>query len=289
MANEWATIRATAEDRAGNEATAEVYVLKRPVPKGWEYVGVNAAGFHEVKNPKDGTVFIWVPPGPFDRGSEDGDANEKPRGKIELSGYLIAKTEVTRRQFAAFCESTGRTPPPRPPEAADDHPVTFVHYRDAAAYAEWVGCRLPTEAQWEKAAGWDEKAGRSRLYAWGDGDPEQSGKFLANHDPGRPDADGFAKTAPVTSFPQGSSPCGALHMSGNVWEWCQDHYDPNYYVASPERDPPGPASGIERVIRGGGFSSEWEGELRVTARRGARPDLQQENLGFRLAKPLSEF
>ncbi|MBI4612781.1 MAG: SUMF1/EgtB/PvdO family nonheme iron enzyme [Planctomycetes bacterium] len=282
------TIRVRALDRAGHESIAEVAVLRKPVPRGWSYVGPNARGYHEVTNPKDGGVYIFIPAGPFARGSEEGegDDNERPRRQVALSGYLIAKSPVTWGQYAAFCKESGTALPTRPAWAGDDHPVVGVTWMEAAAYAQWAGCRLPTEAQWEKAAGWDPSPGSTRKFPWGETPAADGGAFHANLEG---DGDGHAQTAPVAAFEEGASPCGALQMAGNVWEWCQDWYGTDYYMTARDEDPLGPENGVDRVIRGGAWNSENEWDLRVAARRGFQPETRDDNLGFRLAKPLSEF
>ena len=164
-----------------------------------------------------------------------------------------------------------------------DHPVIHVSWNDAQAYCDWSGTRLPTEAEWEFAA----RGGRrSGAFPWGD-ELEPGGEHLMNVFQGTfPNADtaadGFAGTAPVDAFaPNGF---GLHNMTGNVWEWCSDWFDPGYYQHSPRRDPAGPPSGTHRVMRGGSYlcHESYCRRYRVSARSANSPDSSTGNLGFRV-------
>jgi len=192
--------------------------------------------------PADGMVMVYVPAGEFLMGSSDADGqardDEKPQHTVYLDAYWIDRTEVTNAQYRK-CVEAGAC---REPEcwSVRDQPVVCVGWGDAQAYAAWVGGRLPTEAEWEKAArGMD-----GRIYPWGNGAPDCS---RANYSScvGRP--------AVVGSYPAGASPYGALDMAGNVWEWVADWYEEGYYARSPDRNPQGPAYGGLWVVRGGSF------------------------------------
>jgi formylglycine-generating enzyme required for sulfatase activity len=168
-----------------------------------------------------------------------------------------------------------------------DHPAVHVSWLDAVAYCEWAGARLPTEAEWERAA----RGGKDAHFPWGD-DMEPGGLHRMNvyqgpfprHDTG---ADGWVGTCPVGSFP--ANDFGLHEVTGNVWEWCADWFDPTYYGSSPRRAPTGPESGDARVMRGGSYlcheSYCWR--YRVDARSANTPDSTTGNIGFRVAADLT--
>jgi len=288
-----------------------------PLPKGLVF-GANPG---EYENVKDGSVLLWVPPGPFLMGSEGEDDRERPIHEVELSGYFIGKLDVTVKQFAEFVAAThhvttaehrgsarvitvgGEYEAPganwRDPEgtgkrAEPDYPVTQVSWPDAQTYLEWAGLMLPTEAQWEKAACWDPREKKSRRFSWGDDIPgalspkvgnvaDQT--FLRVHP--KLNAifenydDGYEKTSPVGAFPAGASPYGALDMTGNVTQWCYDAYQERFYSTGPRKDPVC-EEGTERTARGGNFN--YGPRLCRARRRGViPPDQIAENLGFRVA------
>ena len=164
-----------------------------------------------------------------------------------------------------------------------EHPVVHVSWTDAVAYCAWVGGRLPTEAEWERAA----RGGRhGDHYPWGD-DREPLGRHLINvfqgtfpgHDTGE---DGWVGTCPVGNFP--ANGFGLFEMTGTVWEWCADWFDPTYYARSPRENPPGPAHGTSRVMRGGSYlcheSYCWR--YRVDSRSANTPESTTGNVGFRV-------
>ncbi|MDY7100814.1 MAG: formylglycine-generating enzyme family protein [Actinomycetota bacterium] len=164
------------------------------------------------------------------------------------------------------------------------HPVTHVSWDDAVAYCRWSGTRLPTEAEWERAARGD-RAGAH--FPWGD-ELEPGGEHRMNVFQGRfpqrnTAADGWTGTCPVGSFP--ANDLGLHEVTGNVWEWCADWFDPGYYARSPRRAPSGPRKGTARVMRGGSYlcheSYCWR--YRVDARSANTPDSSTGNIGFRVA------
>jgi len=242
--------------------------------------------------------------------------DESPQHTVYLDAFWIDRTEVTVEMFRKFVESAGYETTaeredwgapwtdgpmekewphvpgvdwqhPHGPEsiALDDHPVVQVSWEDAAAYCEWAGGHLPTEAQWEKAA----RGGDGRLWPWGDTYDGNRGSFCDvscpvkrwNHDAYD---DGYALTAPVGSFPGGASPYGALDMAGNVWEWVADWYDENYYIDYPYENPTGPSYGTERTQRGGAWIDN-ESWVRTTVRHATPPGTRADDLGFRCALP----
>lgn len=231
-------------------------------------LGVGSKMISEV----DGMVIVYVPAGGFEIGSEDGDDDEKPAHTVSLDAYWIDQTEVTNTMFAKFVNDTdyitdaeqagesfvfesgtGKQKsgadwqhplgPDSSISAIMEHPVVHVSWDDANAYCEWAGRRLPTEAEWEKAASWDENNRNKNVYPWGDEYDCQIVNY-ANCEGG---------TTAVGSYESGKSPYGAYDMAGNVWEWVADWYDSEYYAISPASNPVGPDSGINRVLRGGSW------------------------------------
>ena len=204
-------------------------------------------------NLKDGAEMVYVPAGEFTMGDNDlnKEAYHCPEHRIYLDAYWTYKSDVTVAQYRKFCKATGRKMPPAPRWGwKADHPVVNVTWYEAKAYCAWAGAALPTEAQWEKAA----RGTDGRRYPWGN-----------DWDPGRLRW-GPGGTAPVGSDPGGASPYGCLDMAGNVWQWCADWYDDNYYAHSPVRNPAGPATGTDRVVRGGSWSGSDEYVFRSAAR-----------------------
>jgi serine/threonine-protein kinase len=259
---------------------------------------------------------VYIPAGEFSMGSNR-NYEEKPVHIVYLDAYWIDQYEVTNAMFTAFVKATGyRTDAEsakrskvwartngktveettwvdgaswRHPTGAnnitglENHPVVQVSWNDAAAYCEWVGRRLPTEAEWEKAArGTDERWfpwGKEFNCAFGNYDDETNiDRYVVG-------CDGFPRTAPVDSFPAGKSPYGVYNMSGNVWEWVADWYSETYYSESPYANPPGPIRGAYRVARGGSWFSEMK-FLYISYRDGEEndPSYRDDILGFRCAQ-----
>ena len=224
----------------------------------------------------NGRDMKFIPAGAFVMGGRDEDSpsNERPSHTVYLSDYFISTFPVTNLDYLEFVQATGHRTPIHWqrgtfPTGTAQHPVTNVSWQDAMAYAEWRGARLPTEAEWEKAArGTDE-----RPYPWGsrfvEGERCNSNNMIGT-------------TTPVDEFPDGKSFYGLYDMAGNVYEWCADYYDEEYYRTSPPADPPGPEGGQERVIRGGSFSETRAG-VRCTHRAGASETQTRDKIGFRLA------
>ena len=215
----------------------------------------------------DGAPMVLVPGGEFIMGTSDElmdyyrevfiyrrderFADERPDHEVYLDAYYIDVYEVTNERYQAFMQATGYEPiayvnPKDPP----DFPAIVGNCEDADAYASWAGKRLPTEAEWEKAArGTDE-----RIWPWGD----EWDATILNANDATGELDGYALTAPVGQYPQGTSPYGVHDMAGNVWEWTADWYSADYYEVSPRVNPRGPASGTNRVIRGGGWAENLD-------------------------------
>jgi formylglycine-generating enzyme len=167
-------------------------------------------------------------------------------------------------------------------ERRDDHPVVHVSWRDAEAYCAWAGARLPTEAEWERAA----RGGTNTAFPWG-ADLEPGGEHRMNVFQGTfptddTGADGYAGTAPVDAFEPNAF--GLYNVTGNVWEWCEDWFDQSYYSSSPVDDPRGPDHGDRRVLRGGSYLCHLSycRRYRVSARYSSEPDSSTGNIGFRV-------
>ena len=221
---------------------------------------------------------LWLSEQPGRRDDLFKSGDEMPRHEVGLDAYYMYKTEVTVAQYRRFCEATGRAMPPQPASSGfrtwkwqDTHPIVNVAWQDAAAYADWAGAALPTEAEWEKAA----RGGDRRVFPWGDAWPPPEGAgnfadvtfrdlrmrsrfFLDGY------TDGFAFTAPAGTF--AANPYGLHDMAGNVREWCADWYGPAYYKQASPRNPAGPATGVWRVVRGGDWHSATPWGFRAAAR-----------------------
>lgn len=246
-----------------------------------------AAG--HVRKAKDGAPMILIPAGSFLMGSNDGLPNEGPEHRVTLDAYSIDQFEVTAGRYQKFIESARHNLPPMwDDEAAQtlsDLPAVGMSWTDAAAYCTWAGRRLPTEAEWEKAA----RGTDGRRYPWGQMQPFVD---IANYNRGMW-VNEATTLVPVTSGLEGMSvrhglkeggrsPYGLAHMAGNAAEWVADWYDREYYLKGPEKNPTGPAAGERRVMRGGSWA-DLPVALRVTARFSAEPDFEDRTIGFRCA------
>jgi len=264
---------------------------------------------------KDGAPLVLIAEGPFLRGNPEsqGDADEHPQCTITLSAFHIDKYEVTNRRYRTFLKATGHRLPEHCcdpslnlwkgtgiAEKLLDHPVVNVDWHDAVAYCAWAGKRLPTEAEWEKAA----RGSDGREYPWGNqhdrmrangvsywsgtdfGSPEEARAWWdSENGAGVIATRGVQRilTLPVTELEKGATPDGLMHMAGNVWEWTADWYDPKAYESMEERDPKGPEGGEFKVHRGGSWLNH-RGLLRSAVRDGSRPTMRNHGTGFRCVK-----
>jgi formylglycine-generating enzyme required for sulfatase activity len=207
-------------------------------------------GFRVVAvDPAPGFDWVDVPAGEYPIGRDGGEHDV-----IELPAFELGRTPVTNGQYSAFVAAGGAEPPPHRP-APDAHPVTFVDWFEAAAFCVWAGGRLPTEAEWEKAA----RGADGRRWPWGD-EPDASRAAVGG---------GLKRgtTSPVGARPEGASPYGLLEMAGNVWEWTASEFGVG-----------------ERVLRGGSYASPGLDWARCAMRSRSRPERRQAHIGFRVAR-----
>jgi formylglycine-generating enzyme required for sulfatase activity len=262
---------------------------------------------------------VYVPAGEFSMGAAAGDSlaydDERPQHTVRLGAFWIDQTEVTNAHFGAFVAATGYatmaertgegkvfqlatgtwedvtgadwqhpTGPESNLDGLEQYPVGQMSWSDAAAYCAWAGRRLPTEAEWEKAA----RGVDQRPYPWGDAPADGDRlNFADQHLPVEwAEAavdDGYMFFAPVGTYPAGASPYGTLDMAGNAWEWVADFFDESYYARSPGTDPAGPEAGDEHVLRGGSWWTSSR-DARTTA-RGEALDFPYDIYGFRCVEP----
>lgn len=249
-------------------------------------------------SPVDGATLVYIPAGEFWMGSTEVEAGPKvdqlPRHRVYLEAYWIDRLEVTNGLYGRCVEAGACQAPVRTASTTREsyfgnpdyagYPVIWISYNDAANYCRWAGRRLPSEAEWERAARGDQG---TSLYPWGSREPDGE---LANfcdtncsfewRAPSIDDS--FADTAPVDLFSAGASPYGLLNLAGNVWEWVLDYYSPDYYSNSPFENPTGPLSGVERVLRGGSFENSAI-DIRSTNRYFFAGDAATSSFGFRCA------
>jgi sulfatase modifying factor 1 len=280
-ADEEATVRAesdlfAAAEKADTVASWSAYLAKYPD-------GPHAAAAKERVERAKWVAFadvVPVPGGSFAMGSDE-ERDSVPVHRIVLDGFLMGRSEVTNGQYDAFLTETNHRRPADPSflkgySASDSAlPVLNVTWDDAMAFCAWLGqksgrtVRLPTEAEWEYAA----SGGQSGMkYPWGDDSPQTRARYEDN-------APNGAKTAPATLFPPTSF--GLLNMAGNVAEWTMDYYSDSYYGTSPAANPQGPATGKDRVVRGGSWKSA-DDELFVALRSKRNPVEASDQVGFRI-------
>ena len=219
----------------------------------------------------DGMTVVYVPEGEFLMGSEYGD--ESPVHTVYLDAFWIDQTEVTNAQYKMCVDSGECGQPGNQKSFTDieysDHPVVDVSWIDAQGYCAWAGRRLPTEAEWEKAA----RGTDGRAYPWGEG----VDCIRANYN----ECTEFPDTSPVGYYGQAvASPYGTYDMAGNAWEWVADWYDSDYYQESPLENPSGPNNGFSKVLRGGSWNNFYSG-IRSAARNSGDEIREDYRYGFR--------
>ena len=227
-------------------------------------------------DPRDVPMAL-VPAGEFMMGSTL-KPDEKPVHRVYLNAFSMDKYHVTVGQYAKYLEATGAEAPPEweimNEPRHQKRPVVNVSWSDAATYCKWAGKRLPTEAEWEKAA----RGTDGRLYPWGNEPPT---RLHANF--GKKEWAYHMALVPVGMFEMGKSPYGIYDMAGNAWEWVNDWYDHDYYKKSPMKNPQGPTTGKSKVVRGGNWLYVQD-FLRSSFRFNADPSGRQFGYGFRCAK-----
>ena len=199
--------------------------------------------------------------------------DDQPAHQVRLDAYWMDATEVPHEAYEEFLKATGRRPPyhwldGKMPSRLARHPIHNVDWEDARAYCKWRGKRLPTEAEWERAA----RGGlEAKKYPWGDERPDRGSAWHST-----PQGPGPVGQLPANQF-------GLHDMAGNAAEWCQDWFERTYYERSPADNPKGPADGMYRIVRGGAWS---DGPNRITVhfRNWVRPNQRTPNLGFRCVK-----
>ncbi|MBK9926041.1 MAG: SUMF1/EgtB/PvdO family nonheme iron enzyme [Anaerolineales bacterium] len=241
---------------------------------------------------RDGMRLIEIPAGDFAMGSKGNEPDERPVHTVYLGTFFIDQTEITNAMYA-LCVDSGKCSAPKLNTSItqnesnnnsyygnpkfDNYPVIYVSWIDAKTYCKWTGRRLPTEAEWEKAASWDDGKKVKRLYPWGSGIDCSYANYYG-------DGDNLCTgdTTPVGSYPVGASFYGVLDMAGNVWEWVADRYDHEYYQ-DPDSDNPLSVSGNNIVVRGGSFLTGRAVGIRSSDRHSLPPDNTSYSLGFRCA------
>ncbi len=225
---------------------------------------------------QDEMEMVFISAGLFEMGRSDTDKkDESPAHAVFLDGYWIDRFEVTNAQYARCVKEGGCLPPRKTSSYSveryfgnpeyENFPVVWVDWNQSSTYCKWVGGRLPSEAEWEKAA----RGTEGLIYPWGDQAPDDRLLSFNQED-----------ATEVGSHPAGASPYGVMDMAGNVWEWVADWYDSDYYLNSPQNNPTGPATGVYHVERGGAWE-EYDWSVATTHRYYDKEDGADYLLGFR--------
>ena len=226
---------------------------------------------------KDGAPMVLVPAGEFTMGSEQGDDDEQPVHRVVLERFYLDTFEVTNGRFAKFVAAIQSEPPwgfadQETPVAQAERPVRWVNWLEATGYCLWAGKRLPTEAEWEKAA----RGTDGRTYPWGNEPPTAAHAVFGLKE-------GDETVSPIGNRDAGSSPYGVHDLAGNLYEWVTDWYDDAFYTQSVPSNPRGPVEGTAKVQRGGSyFNSPYR--LRSAFRTKSDPTEHDPHVGFRCAQ-----
>ncbi|MCC6568582.1 MAG: SUMF1/EgtB/PvdO family nonheme iron enzyme [Anaerolineales bacterium] len=270
-----------------------VSITRTPTPPAMTETPRPTTTFLPPETGKDGMTLLYVPSGEFTMGSDDGASDAKPVHTVFLDAFWIDKTEVTVRMYY-LCVEAGVCDEPTNISSYthssyygnaefDDYPVINVDWNMAKTYCEWVDRRLPTEAEWEKAA----RGETANVYPWGNTFDGSHVNFCDTNCSfeyaDKSFDDGFADVAPVGSYPNGASPYGAYDMAGNVWEWVNDWYSETYYSSAPSSAPEGPNSGQYRVLRGGSWYFIGY-DVRSAFRLRLDPSVTNDDMGFRCSR-----
>jgi formylglycine-generating enzyme required for sulfatase activity len=272
-------VTATTSETAAPTRTATLEPSSTPTWTGTEIIEATLTSLPSYSVDDKGVPMAYVPEGVFAMGNDRGSVDEQPIHPVNLDAFYIDKFEVTNRFYDA-CVETGACQPVRKQSSAtrssyyDNRryirfPVIFVDWNMAQTYCEWRGARLPTEAEWEKAA----RGGSNLTYPWGD----TLDCNLANY------GNCLGDTSGATIYDLGKSRYGIYNMAGNVWEWVSDWYADDYYRSSPQEDPQGPDAGNEKVLRGGSWKDDYA-EMRSVNRKAENPAHFSNLIGFRCAK-----
>jgi formylglycine-generating enzyme len=229
--------------------------------------------------------LVNIPEGWFLMGSNSGQDCECPVHRVSIDAFLLAATQVTNAEYARFLRATSSLPPPFWSDARFNHPeqpVTGVSWFEATRYCEWLSLRtehtyrLPTEAEWERAA----RGGfEQNNFPWGDAPPQSLPNYATRWQTGPEPVGRYAPNA-----------FGLYDIADNVHEWCSDWYDPNYYAASPDHNPHGPAQSSMKPERKSSRGGSWRHHIKVarcSARSSIPPNFQYSDYGFRVASDIS--
>ena len=260
-------------------STATLEPSSTPTWTGTEIIEATLTTLPDYLVDDKGVPMAYVPAGAFAMGDDRGSTDEQPAHTVNLEAFYIDQFEVTNGFYKACVEAKACQPVRNKGSAIHSYyydnsdfetfPVLFVEWKMAQTYCQWRSARLPTEAEWEKAA----RGGTNLTYPWGD-TPDCN---LANY------GNCLGDTSSTTIYALGQSRYGSYNMAGNVWEWVSDWYAADYYRGSPQDDPQGPETGKEKVLRGGSWNDN-DTEIRSVNCEAKNPAYSSNAIGFRCAK-----